>query len=243
MTVSVRDHGSSVALVMVLVAGCLLLSLGLGELLRDSSTHERYDSLAHSITGSQDAEDIWDHWRRLPTGAVAWVEVEGTGISLPVADGSRGDTWYLTHDLWGNESALGCPFVDPRCMSPNNAHVMVYGHHLAFTSYMFSPLRLCFRQDRFAGLGRCWWTTSSGTCELAPLCSLSVDYRWQPIRRFSFADQDEFRAWLVSMVEASSARADDALERARDARRVVTLVTCSSIRPGQPWRTVVLFAA
>lgn len=228
---------------MALIAGCCVLFLGLAELLQDGWAQERYSALAEETADETvDGRESSPH-RELPSAALAWVEVKNTGISLPVAGGARGDSWYLTHDLWDNESALGCPFLDSRCASPQGPHVMVYGHHLAFTSYMFSPLHLCFRQDRFSDLGPCVWTTRQGESELVPLCALSVDASWPDICRFSFSGQEDFHAWLASIVQVSSAHAPNALWIAGRAHRVVTLITCTSNRSGQPWRTLVLFAA
>lgn len=242
MALATRNGFCRLALLLTLVAGCGLLGLGLHELMGCRSSQERYEAVS-AATGDPSGDGGHPGSRALPKGAVAWVEVAGLGISLPVADGSRGNSWYLSHDLWGSESALGCPFIDARCESPDGPHVMVYGHHLAFTNLMFSPLHLCYRQHRFSELGTCTWSTASGSRELVPLCSLSVDDHCQEVLRFSFSGEDGFHDWLSSMVSASSARAPDAAELARSAHRALTLVTCSSNRPGQPWRTLVLFVA
>lgn len=230
-------------LAVALASGCCILVCGLHELLRDSSTQSQYAFLARQTLGNQGTDERSGDARRLPNGAIAWVEVGNTNISLPVADGSRGESWYLHHDLWDRESGLGCPFVDPRCASPTGPHVIVYGHHLAFTNYMFSPLHLCFRQKDFSRLGTCTWTTSLGKRKLHPLCALSVDSHWQDIMRFSFSGDAELHAWLASVLEASSARASNATALAARADHVLTLVTCTSNRSGQPWRTLVIFAS
>lgn len=219
-----------------------MLALGLSELSRYSSEQSRYERLAQDVSPDKRGEQAPDTSPEVPPGATAWVEVSGTGINLPVADGSRGASWYLTHDLWGNKSALGCPFIDSRCSSPYGPHVIVYGHHLAFTNYMFSPLHRCYQQRQFSRLGSCLWTTVKGSCILEPLCALSVDSSWPDILRFSFSSDEEFHAWLDAIIEASTARAPNARELSSGASRVITLVTCSSNRAGQPWRTLVLFA-
>lgn len=239
---------SRILLMAMLAGGVGLLLMGLGELLNYETDQGRYANLAQEVTAHPSSEGLHSEeephiFRNLPENAAAWVEVEGTDISLPVADGSRGDSWYLEHDLWDNRSELGCPFMDARCASPQDAHVMVYGHHLAFTNYMFSSLHLCYHQDHFLQLGDCCWTTREGTCSLKPLCALSVDSCWQDILRFSFSDKGELHDWLCSILNSSSARSKDAWALANGAQRIVTLVTCSSNRAGQPWRTLVLFVA
>lgn len=232
-----------------LAIGCVILALGISIFFRDSRTLLDYERLSQELPSDPNTDDGSDtngavslaERSTLPRGAVAWVTVQGTSIDLPVADGTQGNTWYLTHDLWGNASELGCPFMDHRCTSPDDTHVLVYGHHLSLTNAMFSPLHLCFRQREFERLGPCVWRTSQDTTRFKPLCALSVDEHFQAIMRFSFSDDTELRDWLRSMIDASEAKSPTASALVNGAHRVLTLVTCSSNLAGQPWRTLVLF--
>lgn len=228
----------------VALVGVALLGCGFATMVGDTDTQSRYEDLA-ARSGAEQADKGDPSDNAMPASidpAIAWVTVRGVDISLPVATGSKGYDWYLTHDLWDNPSGLGCPFLDPRCPSPDNAHVLVYGHNVSLSQAMFSPLHRCYRPEYFARLGPCLWTTGSGTEELSPLCALSVDKSWTDIMHFSFDGEGDLQNWAARIVAQAPARSDGAVELARNARRVVTLVTCSSEIPNQPLRTLVLFA-
>lgn len=237
-----KEPSLRVPLLLALMIGLCLLAAGIGELFSCELEQSHYRAL---IPGSLDdtAGDAAtsEAGRGLPPGAVGWIQVEGVDINLPVADGSRGNEWYLNHDLWGNKSALGCLFMDSRCSSPEGTHVIIYGHHFALTNYMFSPLHSCYRQPEFSRLRLCHWATQTCSYTLKPLCALSVDKDYAGILRFTFSSTAEFHEWLASMVEVSSAHAEDAATLVRNSNRTLTLVTCTSNTTGQPWRTLVLF--
>lgn len=234
--------------ILLLGIGITLFFLGIRELYRVRMSSLRYERLADDYDGlpkdhsegdgSPDSDDVT---RFFEGDMVAWVTVDGIGVDLPVATGSHGFSWYLNHDLWGNESELGCPFLDPRCPSTEAPHVLVYGHHMSFTNVMFSPLHRCYRQDAFDTLGECTWTTTQGTTMMVPLCALSVDQDYADILRFSFRDDEDLRQWISNLVDQASARADNAHLMASRSTRILTLVTCSSEISGQRWRTLVLF--
>lgn len=251
MVRSRHDWAHRIPAILTLVVGLFSLGMGMSAYHQALSSLGRYSVLASEIGTEPTSRQVSsgaDHGNvnapiSLPLNAVAWVTVGNTPIDLPVAGGDRGTTWYLSHDLWNQESSLGCPFMDPRCASPEGRHVIVYGHHLSLTNAMFSPLYRCYQPNHFASLGTCTWRTPSGSVTLAPLCALSVRSDWQDIMRFSFTDEEDMRTWLGHIVKESTAQGPNASTLLSDAHRVVTLVTCSSNLSGQPWRTLVLFVA
>lgn len=237
---------------VMLVAGIGLLGLGIWQWYQATLSSERYEELARSFEEEPTAHQDQGAGTASPQSytssvsfddeLVAWIKVGGTPIDLPVASGSHGLTWYLHHDLWGNASELGCPFLDPRCPSPENSHVLVYGHHISLGNAMFSPLHKCYEQGQFDCLSQSTWTTASGNTPLQPLCALRVDQDDPDIIRFSFGDEGEFRAWVLDITRKATAKVADAEQLAVRATRVITLVTCSSEIAGQRWRTLVLFS-
>lgn len=78
----------------------------------------------------------------------AWERVEGTPVDLPVvatateADGG----WLLRHDLRGQESLSGAPFMDRRCGGADARNVVVYGHRMTYSDAMFSCLQGAYDQ-------------------------------------------------------------------------------------------------
>lgn len=68
-----------------------------------------------------------------------WIEVAGTGISYPMAQGADNDK-YLTTTFSGESNKLGAIFLDARCVDSFNApHVIIYGHN-AKNGSMFASL-------------------------------------------------------------------------------------------------------
>lgn len=187
-------------------------------------------------------------WQRVSEAcpdAVAWLEVPGAGIDLPVMRPTPEDPcFYLKHSAEGLPSPAGAPFM-PCETDPDNTHALVYGHNLAGTGAMFSPLRTCHEQEKFADVlaGGTRWTTSAGEISFRPLCASVVRSDNAEVQRMSFANDEDLREWLRSRISSSTAVAEDARERAATAQRALTLVTCSSTTPGQPTRTVVTFVA
>ena len=246
---------------IVCAVGCVLVVAGILALHEHRKSVHAYQTLSsqvHASFATQDTETIqtshpstgkspdgsainWQALWNINADAAAWVRVEGTSIDLPVLAPRDGDmTYYLSHDIWGEESLEGVPFLDHRC-SADDAHRLVYGHHLT-TGGQFSDLQRCFQQEYFESLGYCHWITpTSNDLVLEPLCALRIDMWYQPIQRFTFDNASSLTSWLETLASQASARARNWSSIVRDARSAVTLCTCASDISGQPWRTVVLF--
>lgn len=190
-------------------------------------------------------EVAWQRVSETCPDALAWLEIPGAGIDLPVMRPTPEDpSYYLTHSAEGLPSPAGAPFM-PCETGPDDTHAVVYGHNLAGTGAMFSPLRTCHEQGEFEDVlaGGARWTTSVGSTSFRPLCASVVGSDDAEVQRVSFADEGELREWLLSRIASSTAVAEDARDRLTTAQRALTLVTCSSTTPGQPTRTVVTFVA
>ena len=149
-------------------------------------------------------------------------------------------TWYLSHDLWGDWSLSGTPFIDHRS-SADGAHRLAYGHHL-YDGGQFSDLQRAYQPEVFATLGDCHWITPRrGETVLRPLCAMTVDMWYEPIQTFDFPTTSALNEWLAGLVRGSDTRADDADGLVRGSRSALTLVTCSSDLSHQRWRTLVVF--
>ena len=199
----------------------------------------------HGEGGVQGSTRDWDALRAANLDIAAWLTVGGTPIDYPVvAPGEdKPEDYYLTHDFWGGYSTVGCPFLEGSSLA-TGSHALVYGHHCGTTSKQFSPIADAYSQEAFEGLGACTWETpGAGSVELEPLCALSVDASYEFIQRYGFAGRGEFGEWLRALCEESSARASAWEQMCAKADRVVTLVTCTNILPGQAERTLVVFAA
>lgn len=187
-------------------------------------------------------------WGRLTSSYpdfVAWLEVEGTPISLPVVQPppEKPRDWYLTHNAEGAWDALGCPYLDARA-DVRGRNLLVFAHHRFGSDLMFSPLVGAQRKEVFDSLGSARLSMPDGSIwSFRPLCALEVDASFQAIQRFSFPGRSEFRSWLSDLAKEASTESEEANALVRSAERVLALVTCSSPIPGQRWRTIVIFAA
>lgn len=201
----------------------------------------REDAQGGNATTPQTKEIDWDYLRAQNDEVVAWVDVEGIDLSLPVVAPRDGDmAYYLTHDLWRDDSLEGTPFLDHRS-SADGVHRLAYGHHLT-TGGQFSDLQHAWEQETFDAIGICHWhTPAKGVTCLTPLCAAKVDLWFGDIQRFEFDGASALRNWLESLVGQSTATSPKADELMRDARSAVTLVTCSSDIGGQEWRTITVF--
>ena len=236
-----------------LLLGLTVLGLGMAVRAHLAFSQLSYQHLAQKqlhnhVEATMPASEIpqqphldWEALWSLNPAVCGWIQVEGTSIDLPVVrqpEGAR--DFYLSHDLWGNPSLTGVPFLDHRS-APEGPHWLVFGHHL-LEGGQFSELQLAYQQDVFESLGDClWYLPGRPTLALTPLCAMRVTQDYAPIQRFSYADAPQLDAWLERLAREASATSADAPNLCANARAAVTLVTCSSNLSGQPWRTLVIF--
>lgn len=217
-------------------------ALGAAMLLMDAREAQRYDELEEQVssgTGSGAASSL----SSLCPGAVAWLTVGNTPISYPVMQAADDDPdFYLSHDAWGEASGDGVPYLDSRCTGTSQ-HLFVFGHHIIFTDRVFSPIYRAYEQSVLDGIGDAVWDDGTRGTSFAPIMAMSVDKEYAPVQRFFFSTDAELRDWLLSMEPRASARTDGWREKIASARRVLTLVTCSSDLSGQRRRTLLFFVA
>lgn len=239
----------AVAPFLLLAVGLAAVAIGASAILLDARESASYKTVASTLSPLADVDEAtdgsWDGLGKVNDDVVAWLRVDGTSIDLPVTQSSRDDPdWYLEHDLWGDYSVTGNPYLDVRC-GPDDAALTIYGHHTSYESYMFHDLSECFRQDVFDGLGELTWAERGGPARTyRPLCATRVrasDATWQ---RFGGMTTDELRSWLHHGCGQSSSRSASWSEGCETATRAIVLVTCTGrARYGSASRTVVVFAS
>lgn len=240
-----RGPGTSLALVVSLVlVGIGLIILGAGEIAADLTTERRYELLRREACKAE------RHQNASQADAVfngdcpfdAWLTVEETPIDYPVAQATGADPeFYLSHDLWGEKTHVGCPYFDWRCSS-SDTHKIIYAHHIGTTQLQFSPIADTWQQERFDQLTSATLATRAGTETYIPFCARVVDKQFEDVQRFSM-DQGELREWLGSLVAKASAATPEPDALASKARKALTLVTCASQQGGQRERTLLVFVS
>lgn len=218
---------------------CLLLAQGLwtNEAYRALDTKAPQDEEQGKLPGRRTAAS-----KPLPEQLAGFINVEGTNIDLPVAQPATGqpETWFLSHDLWGNPSPAGCPHLDKRS-SPSGEHLLIYGHRMG-PNGIFGSVSQAYRQRDFKKLSRAIWTNRDGEPRTYQAAfALHVDKSYGAIQRFRFTGSEDMRSWLLALKEDSSASMPDAEELINQSESVLTLVTCSNPIPGRPERTIVVF--
>lgn len=217
-----------------LCALVLILGFALGESSPLAGGQTQTDSSAsNAIVTSQTQES-----RRQ-----SWLEVSGTTVSVPVVQAAEdAPDFYLSHDQNGNKSPLGCAFIDAR-VERGSLLTVIYGHNQIGGSGMFSPLRRMPEQALFDTLKNATlWDGTGKKRTYYPVCALKIDAGNTDIQRFDIADVDELKPWLHSFITQATAKRADTVSQSSSVKRVLALITCSSARPHQRERTLVLFA-
>ena len=234
----------TLAIGLALVAGAGLIALGAREITADLAPEQRYEQLRRRVQDQEAYEESHDQSGRFEMEplASAWIKVGGTTIDYPVAQASSGDPdFYLTHDLWGEETRTGCPYLDARC-TPLDAHRIIYAHHIGTTQLQFSPIADAWRQDRFDQIGNATLVSRNAIETYAPLCARVVDKQFAPIQRFCMS-QTELQGTLREIAGEADSLSPDANTLIGRAEKAITLVTCASQQGGQRERTLLVFVS
>lgn len=131
-----------------------------------------------------------------------WITIPDTNVDYPVMETPAGDPdYYLTHNVLGQESRYGCPFIQADCDLMASDCVVIYGHHIKDGS-MFADL------DKFTG--RKFYDehpeftvrTRGGalTCKVLTVFKTSLydDDSFEYYKHTDFADEAEFDAFWDS---------------------------------------------
>lgn len=230
------------------VIGAILTVTALMMAMQETSVEDAYRHL-----GKQQSENLVEQteatrdWTRIVDEnpeAVGWITVEGAPIDYPVVQPSAStpEDFYLAHNFWRQADAAGCPYLDVRSQA-SGAHLLIFGHRLGPTNRMFGSLSHAWQQESFDALGAARLETPHGTSSFAPLLALKVDRDFADIQRFAFENDTEMRMWLSGLAQRAHARHANETDLIEQAKRVLTLVTCSKMRSGERERTLVVFVS
>lgn len=239
--------------IALIIAAVVLIGTGAYMLMQDRQAGDNIQALAEEVGPNTDGETNvasndginWNSILAQNPDTVAWLNVEGTSMDVPVMQtGKDNPDYYLYHDFWGKESDTGCPFLGAG-YNADGTTMQVYGHCTIYNSYMFHDISDKYYQNNFNSLGKATWSTptSLSTATFAPLCAASVsmnDSRWQIP---TDANIQEARDWAVWACQSASAKTDKAEETAKKADRILALVTCNGWGWHSRTRTVVVYAS
>lgn len=165
----------------------------------------------------------WNAWHTINPDLVGWLSIPSLKFSLPLVQARRDNpTYYLDHDIYGNENIYGCPYVDVDCAEEglDSRHVIIMGHSLTDGS-MFSPL-LSYTDETFAQQHRevILYTPKKTTVYQVRRASIvSGDAK---AKYSNFDSEDAFFNWLVQEDNRALYTLDNT-----PAHHGISLVTCS----------------
>lgn len=162
-------------------------------------------------------------WDALPASVVAWVRVPGTTVDYPIVQGRQeSPDFYLTHDVGGERSAWGAPYIDAGCaQGAESPLVIVYGHHMS-DGTMFAPLAQYSSRGFAEGHRTIRVYTRENAIELEVFAADVVDASSEG-KRTNFAGAAELDAYLGDKLS----QCEVVLEDSADIAHAWAFVTCS----------------
>lgn len=171
----------------------------------------------------------WEGLLAVNPQVVAWICIPNTSINYPVVQADNNE-YYLHRNLERNYSEGGSIFLDFENTAPGmtNQQSIVYGHHMK-NGVMFKQVADFNNQAFFDAVPTVWYCTPQATYRCAPLCLYYAEPNDQTVRRFSFETNEDYAAYLSSMLAKAVTRAADAEVRAAALPQIFTLCTCNYI--------------
>ncbi len=167
---------------------------------------------------------------------VAWIRIEGTGLSYPVVQAADNE-YYLDHIFDGTRNRAGCPYLDCK-NSPDftDRCSIIYGHNRR-NGAMFAPLLNYTKQSYLDAHPSVTLLLPEGGYTVDIFAVLYADpgeagSDTSPWRR-SFTDREALDEWAAALAARSIVDCGDAPSTGR----VLTLSTCDN---GSNGRFVVL---
>ncbi|MDR6549075.1 class B sortase [Paenibacillus qinlingensis] len=153
---------------------------------------------------------------------VAWLKSENTQIDYPVVQG-QDNAYYLEHLFTGESNRMGSLFVDYRTPGDFSGRMtIIYGHQMKNGS-MFASLLEYKKQMYYDAHPQMQVETPSGSYTLELFAGIIADGKEEFLRR-DFDDEDDYVAYIHSLVEASTFRTNVTVGADE---RIVALITCS----------------
>ena len=160
---------------------------------------------------------------------VGWIYAPGTNINYPVVQ-TKDNKKYLNTLFDGTANASGAIFLDCDDTAPGlvDQQTTIYGHHMNDGS-MFNVISDTTDQAKFDSISCVYYITRDATYKLKPLATKVVEDSYSKARTPNFSGDMSLSDYLDEILDGASAQASDAKDRAAQATKVVTLVTCRSL--------------
>ena len=223
----------------LLVIGVGLLAMAAGLWLRSQQRYERVEQAAqvfqeYALPPASEPERNpptvdWAGLQAVNPQVVGWVSIPNTVINYPVCQAADNE-YYLHRAPDRTENDGGSIFLDCDNTAPGmlERQTIIYGHHMK-NGVMFKQVADFNNQAFFDAVPTVWYCTPQATYRCAPLCLYYAEPDDQTVRRFSFETNEDYAAYLSSMLAKAVTRAADAEVRAAALPQIFTLCTCNYI--------------
>lgn len=166
----------------------------------------------------------WAYWKGVNPDVVAWIEIPGTSVSLPVVQARADDpAYYLSHDVYGGWNFCGCAYVDAGCPdSIDSRNVVVFGHNITFPPSVFHDLE-GYHDQAFAREHRSVLLYTPEEARELDVVGADTIAGWEHVKRVEFRGPADFREYRSERLAECEVR----LESSRSHGNLLTLCTCS----------------
>lgn len=171
----------------------------------------------------------WDYWLSVNPDIIGWINVPGTAIDYPIAQGNSGDPgYYLNHDASKRWDYHGAPYLTWECAEGGLLHspnALVFGHHLQ-DGTMFSKLSGFIDVSYLNEHTPIQIQTPTEKANLTVLAVDRVNANRETVR-IEFDTASDHATWLASVTAASDSNLISEGFDFGSVENVVTLCTCS----------------
>lgn len=236
------------------LAGCVLAGIGIYKYIEEQNAGSEYDRIRNAVvrTGAApeteaeeaDTEETEDGepveipidfealWEINPE-AYAWITIPGTEIDYPILQSETDNTYYLTHNIEGEESPEGAIFTeDYNSKDFEDPNTVIYGHNMRNGS-MFQGLHEYMDRAFFDENREVLIYLPDKILHYEIFAAYLYDDR-HLLESFDFEDEDVFGAYLnriFSIRDMNSFIDTDMEVTAED--KIITLSTCYSNESNQ----------
>ncbi len=235
-----KKKGGNLVSILLIVVGVVLLLVAGGMWLRAQLRYHQQDKVNKELaayvtihdTGAEESgpkppEVDWAGLKAINDEVVAWIQIPGTVINYPVYQADNNDR-YLRNTATGEWSWGGQLFCDYECTRPGmvDANTLVYGHHLLDGS-MFKPIADMDNQEDFDAVDTVWYVTEQTAYECEPLFLYYTQEDDQAARTFTFANEEEFHAYMVDRLGRAVVQRKDVAQVLGNVHHTLSLITCN----------------
>lgn len=183
----------------------------------------------------------WEYWQSVNSDVIAWVTVPGTDIDYPIVQAHvSAPDYYNTHDVYGNYSIFGCPFLHADNEGDgilNSRNAVMQAHNInGLWSGMFSAFAAFTDRSYAQAHATVLLQTPTHKVTLTVFATEVIPYAGSDTSLVTtFAGDEAFAQYVTERVSNSSVVFDEQIP----SDKMWTFSTCSYLLTPSNERTVV----